>query len=54
MRNLLKDKVAPIAEKMRASHSRWFNHKQWRAINTLVRENEMIQVEGTKKKGKGS
>ena len=34
------------------SHLRWFGHVQTRAINALVRNSKLIQVEGNKK-GRG-
>ena len=42
-----------IDDKMRESCLRWFGHVQRRVINASVRQSEMIQVEGTKKKGRG-
>ena len=41
--------VAPIDEKMRESHLKWFDHVQMRASKEPVRKNKLIQVEGTKK-----
>ena len=38
---------------MKESCLRWFGHVQRRVINASVRQSEMIQVEGTKKKGRG-
>ena len=37
---------------MREGHLRWFGHIQSRAINVLVSESGLIQVEG-KKRGRG-
>ena len=48
--NVLKDRGSPIDEKMRESRLRWFGYVQRRASNVLVRKNELIQVEGTKKR----
>jgi len=45
--------VTLIDDKMRESCLRWFGHVQRRVINASVRQSEMIQVEGTKKKGRG-
>lgn len=46
--------VVPLDEKMRQSRLRWFDHVQMRAINALVRKNELIQVEEMKKKMQGN
>jgi hypothetical protein len=42
--------VTPIDEKIRENGLRWFDHVQRRAINSLMRKTELIQVEGTKKR----
>ena len=44
----LKIGVTHSGEKMRESRMRWFNHIQRIVINALVRNNKLIQVEGTK------
>ncbi len=45
--------MAPIDEKMRTSHLRWFGHIQKIAINAQVRRmNDLIQVK-RKKRGRG-
>ena len=41
--------MAPIDEKIRVGHLRWFDQVQRRKINTPVRRSELIQVEITKK-----
>jgi RNA-binding protein YhbY len=41
--------VAPIDEKIREGHLRWFGQVQRREINTPIRRSELIQVEITKK-----
>ena len=38
-----------IIEKMKESRLRWFGYIKRKVINVLVRNNELIQVEGTKK-----
>ncbi len=38
-----------IIEKMKESRLRWFDYIKRKVINVLVRNNELIQVEGTKK-----
>ena len=48
----LKIGVAPINEKMRESHLRWFGYMQRRVTNAPIRTSEFIQVEETKK-GRG-
>lgn len=45
----LKIRVAPIVEKIRESHLRYFHHIQRKTINELVRKS-MIQVEEIKKR----
>ena len=41
----IKVRVAPINEKMRENHLRWFGHVQRRATNAPVKKSELIQVE---------
>ena len=41
----IKIRVAPINEKMRENHLRWFGHVQRRATNAPVKKSELIQVE---------
>lgn len=38
-----------IIEKMKESRLRWFGYIKRKVINVLVRNNELIQLEGTKK-----
>lgn len=38
-----------VEKKMRQNCLRWFGHIQRRAINALVKKNELFQVERTKK-----
>ena len=42
-------RVVPIDEKMRENRLRWFGHMQRRAINSLVRMSDFIQIERTKR-----
>ena len=41
----IKIRVAPIDEKMRENHLRWFGRVQRRAIDAPVKKSELIQVE---------
>ena len=45
----VKIEVAPIDEKMRENHLKWFVHVERRVINASVKKSDLIQVEGTKK-----
>ena len=49
-RNSLKDKGGPTKDKLRETRLRWFDRVQRRAINTLMRNSELIQVEWMRKK----
>lgn len=41
--------VAAVEKKMKESCLRWFSHVQRKPINELVRESDLIQVEGVKR-----
>lgn len=41
----IKIRVAPIDEKMKENHLRWFGHVQRRATDAPVKQSELIQVE---------